>query len=225
VLFRSEGQKPGLLETFARQGNLTVAVDVRGVGETRPDHLGEVHAGKFPQLDDIETVMTYWTWEMNESLFGMRVGDVIRSLDYALSRADVDGSGVRLIGKGMGALWSLYAAALDQRITSVVCEGGLLSYHSLTEADRYSQGADIFIPGVLNHFDLPQVAAAVADRHLSLLKPVDAMNALVEESHARKSYRWTQEAYANLGVPDRFRILGGTPEDYRTNQYLQLLGT
>jgi cephalosporin-C deacetylase-like acetyl esterase len=220
-----EGTKPGLLETFARQGNLVVAVDVRGIGETTPDHLGEVHAGKFPQLDDIETVMTYWTWEMNESLFGMRVLDVIRSVDYALTRADADHDGVRLIGKGMGALWSLYAAALDERIASVVCEGGLLSYHSLTEVDRYSHGADIFIPGVLNHFDLPQVAAAIAGRRLAVLHPVDAMKAVVEESRGRAAYRWTQEAYSNLGSRDRFQILGGTPEEYQAGQYLELLAT
>jgi len=220
-----EGVNPGLLESFARQGYLVVAVDVRGIGETAPDHLGEFHAGKFPQLDDIETVMTYWTWEMNESLFGMRVLDVIRSVDYALSRADVEADGVRLIGKGMGALWALYAAALDQRITSLVCEGGLLSYHNLAEVDRYTHGADIFIPDVLNHFDLPQVAAAIADQRLALLRSVDAMKARVPEPRARATYRWTQDAYQNLGGADRFQVLGGTPEGYQANQYLQLLGT
>jgi len=219
-----EGTKLGLLETFARQGDLVVAVDVRGIGETKPDHLGEVHAGKLPQLDDIETVMTYWTWEMNESLFGMRVLDVIRSVDYVLTRADADHDGVRLIGKGMGALWSLYAAALDERITSVVCEGGLLSYHSLTEVDRYSHGADIFIPNVLNHLDLPQLAA-LADRPLTVLHPVDAMKALVEESRARAAYRWTQKAYANLGSRHRFQVFGGTPEGYQAGYYLELLAT
>jgi cephalosporin-C deacetylase-like acetyl esterase len=169
--------------------------------------------------------MTYWTWEMNESLFGMRVLDVIRSVDYILTRADADHDGVRLIGKGMGALWSLYAAALDERITSVICEGGLLSYHSLTEVDRYSHGADIFIPSVLNHFDLPQAAAAIADRRLTLLHLVDAMKALVEESRALVAYRWTQEVYSNLGSRDRFQVLGGTPEGYQAGQYLKLLAT
>jgi len=220
-----EGAKPGLLETFARQGNLVVAVDVRGIGETRPDHPGEFHAGRFSQLDDIETVMSYWTWEMSESLFGMRVQDVVRSVDYVLTRMDVDSHSVRLIGKGIGALWSLYAAALDQRITSVVCEGGLLSYHSLTEVDRYSHGADIFIPGVLNHFDLPQVAAAVANRPLAVLHPVDAMKAVVDESRVRATYRWTQEVYANLGAPERFQISGGQPEDPRAEEYVKWLET
>jgi pimeloyl-ACP methyl ester carboxylesterase len=219
-----EGQEFGVLEQLARKGNLVVAIDVRGIGDTKPDHPGEVHEGEFAQLDDIETVMTYWTWEMNESLFGMRVQDVIRSVDYALSRSDVDASGVRLVGKGMGALWSLYAAALDHRIVSVVCEGGLLAYRNLTEVDRYVHGADIFIPGVLKHFDLPHVAAAVADRRLVLLRPVDAMKVAVEESRARKAYEWTREAYAKIGAADRFRILGREPHTYRAGEYLELLG-
>jgi hypothetical protein len=88
----------------------------------------------------------------------------------------------------MGALWTLFAAALDNRIQTVVCEGGLLSYRALTSVDRYLHGADVFIPDVLNHFDLPQVAAAV-DRRVVIVAPVDAMKNPVEISRARDLYR------------------------------------
>ena len=57
---------------------------------------------------------------------------------------------------------------------SLICVRSLLSYRSLTEVDRYLYGADIFIPDVLLHFDLPQVAAAMASRPLALLLPSDA---------------------------------------------------
>ena len=99
-------------------------------------------------------------WEMDESLFGMRVRDVVRSVDYALSRADSAQDGVRVIGKGMGALWALFAATLDPRIRALVCDHGLLCYRALTASDRHLHGANVFIPDVLKHFDLPDVAAA-----------------------------------------------------------------
>jgi len=219
----AEGMEFGVLEALARNGFLVCAVDVRGIGETKPPHPDEEAPGAFRNLDDAETAMSYWAWEINESLFGMRVQDVIRSVDYALSRTDVEPAGVRLIGKGMGALWSLYAAALDPRILSVVSDGGLLSYRSLTKADRYLHGADIVIPSVLKHFDLPHVAAAVANRSLTLLSPIDEMKEDVEIQVARKEFEWTRAAYAAAGAEREFVILGRNEEVDVASQYLSVL--
>jgi len=202
-----EGVEFGLLERLARKGHLLVAVDVRGIGETRPPHSPTNNrTGPFAHLFDVETAMSYMAWSMDRSLFGMRVQDVVRSVDYVASRADAGTAGVRVVGRGMGALWALYAAALDARIGSVVCENGLLSYRSLTESDRYVHGASIFVRDVLRHFDLPQVAAAVADRPLLLLSPVDAMRRRVDAPRAQAEYQFTREVYTGAGAPDRFRI-------------------
>jgi hypothetical protein len=91
--------------------------------------------------------------------------------------------------------------------------------------DRYLHGANVFIPDVLKHFDLPQVAAAVAGRRLVVLSPVDAMKQTVEAARARKAYRWTQQVYANLGAPERFRVAARIPEIAPANQYIDLLDT
>jgi dienelactone hydrolase len=150
--------------------------------------------------------MSYMAWSMDRSLFGMRVQDVVRSVDYVASRADAGTAGVRAVGRGMGALWALYAAALDTRIGSVVCENGLLSYRTLTESDRYVHSASIFVRDVLRHFHLPQVAAAIADRPLLLLSPVDAMKRRVDAPRAQAEYQFTREVYGRAGASDRFRI-------------------
>jgi cephalosporin-C deacetylase-like acetyl esterase len=220
----AEGMEFGVIEQLARKGLLVVAVDVRGIGETKPPHPDEEGPGAFQNLDDAETAMSYWAWEMNESLFGMRVQDVIRCVDYALSRAGLDRAGVRLIGKGMGALWSLYAAVLDTRVLSVVLDGGLLSYGCLAKSDRYLHGANIVIPDVLRHFDLPQVAAAVANRPLALVSPVDEMKQSVELHVARQAFEWTRAAYAAVGAESQFVILGRNEEVDSAGQYLSLLG-
>ena len=123
----------------------------------------------------------------------------------------------------MGALWVLFAAALDRRIHSVICEGGLLSYQSLACADRYIHGANVFIRDVLLHFDLPDVAACVAGRNLVLLGPVDAMGKPVDLSEAKIAYKRTDEAYAATGNLHHFQVAkrrqGQTPAD----DYLSLL--
>lgn len=212
-----------VLEQLTQKGNLVVAADVRGIGETKPAHPDDAGCGLYGHVDDAETTMQYMAWEMNESLFGMRVQDVVRCVDYVLSRSDVDRGSLRVIGRGRGALWVLYAAALDARITQTVCEGGLLSYRTLTSADRYLHAADIFIPDVLQHFDLPQVASAVADRRLAILAPVDAMKSPVDEETARQAYDAAAQAYANAGKPARFAMVAGPRLESRAEEYLALL--
>jgi len=205
---QADGLEFGLYERLARKGNVIIAVDVRGIGETKPPHSQpSERRSEFSHLFDVETAMTYYTWYMDQSLFGMRVADVIRSVDYALSRADVGKDGLHVVGKGAGALWVLYAAAVDPRITSVVAERGLASYKALAQVDRYTHGASIFIRDVLKHFDLPHVAAAIAPRPLTLVAPVDAMKRTVEAERAGQIYAFTADAYRAAGAAESFRIL------------------
>ena len=217
------GLEFGVLEQMTQAGNVVVAVDVRGIGQTKPPHGDDRGLGVFGHVDDAETTMQYIAWEMNESLFGMRVQDVVRSVDYTLGRPDVDQAVVRAIGRGMGALWVLFAAALDDRISRAVCHEGLLSYRTLTSADRYLHGASIFIPDVLRHFDLPHVAAAVATRRLAILSTVDGMKSAVDEKTARDTYQPALQAYAAAGRPDAFQV-AGRGETVDGDSYIRALG-
>ncbi len=202
----SSGLTHGVLDTLVREGNLVVAVDVRGIGETRPLHPVSTSCNKFGQLFDLETAMTYMTWFMDQSLLGMRVQDVVQSVNYVFSRQDADARNLHVIGKGMGGLWCLYAAALDPRIRSLISVQSLLSYRSLTQVDRYLYGADVFVSDVLLHFDLPQVAAAIAGRSLTLIQPLDAMKNTVGEGAADEAYNWTRATYEAAGRGKLFRI-------------------
>jgi cephalosporin-C deacetylase-like acetyl esterase len=152
----------------------------------------------------------------------MRVQDVVRSVDYALNRPDVDRGNVRVIGSGRGALWALFAAALDARVQGIVCEQGLLSYRTLTGTDRYTHGADIFIPSILKHFDLPQVAGTIVPRRLSIVAPLDAMKRPVEKAAAERAYDWTRQVYANAGSGDQFKIVA-SERPLEASDYFALL--
>jgi len=218
-----EGMEFGALEQLARKGCMVISVDVRGIGGTRPPHPNMESYGEFRNLDNAQTAMAYWAWEINESLFGMRVQDVVGSVDYVLSRPDASRAGVRLIGRGTGALWSLFAAALDPRILATVCDGGLLSYRCLTRVDRYLYSADVIIPGLLKHFDLSYVAAAVAERPLALLSPVDAMKNAVDLRVAGETYGWTELAYRAVGAAGRFRLVDSCGGVRTAERYLELL--
>ena len=128
------------------------------------------------------------------------------------------------IGKGAGALWVLYAAALDGRIRAVVAERGLVSYASLTRVDRYLHGAGVFVRDVLTSFDLPHVAAAIADRSAGPGGPVNPMKEPVarwqaEHTASRGRCTLVRAPRAGLRSPGR----NGGIEDL-ADQYLRLLG-
>ncbi len=200
------GLTHSVLDTLVREGNLVVAVDVRGIGETRPHHPESSSCNEFRQLFDLEAAMAYMAWSMDQSLLGMRVQDVVRSVDYVTSRKDADAKHLHVIGKGMGGLWCLYAAALDPRIRSLISVQSLLSYRSLTQVDRYRYGADVFVPDVLLHLDLPQVAATMAGRPLILIQPKDAMKNTVGTDAAKEAYTATRATYEAAGIGNFFRI-------------------
>jgi cephalosporin-C deacetylase-like acetyl esterase len=202
----SSGLRYGVLDQLARNGNLVIAADVRGVGATRASGASTLSSGEFGQLFDMDTSAAYAAWSMDRSLLGMRVQDVVRCVDYAMDREGVDARRLHLIGKGRAALWCLSAAVLDERIRNLICAEGLLAYRLLAQSDRYLYGADVFVPDILQHFDLPEIAAAVAPRSLTLIEPKDAMKRTVDSRQAEDTYRWTQMAYQAAGAGGSFQI-------------------
>lgn len=206
----AEGMEFGLYERLARDGKLVIACDVRGIGETKPPHSpASEWPGEFRQLFDVETAIVYMTWFMDESLLGMRVQDVIRSVDYAFGRPDVDKRNMQVTGKGAGALWVLFAAVLDSRIRDLVCERGLASYRLLARVDRYTQSTGIFVPDILTKFDIPQLAAALTGRRVKLVSPVDPMKRPVKLEEARSMYAAAIESFRKAGAGDKLRIVAG----------------
>ena len=215
------GIQHGVLDELARKGYLVVAADVRGIGETRPSSNSSLSYESFGQLFNFDTAMSYAAWSMNQSLLGMRVLDVVRSVDYVMEREGADANNLHVIGKGTAALWCLYAAAFDERIRSLTCDQCLLSYRSITESDRYLYGADVFIPDVLLHLDLPEIAAAIAPRPLKFLAPQNAMKKTVDSTRAYEVYRSTREAYEACGATINFQIENRATGE---NEAAQLLG-
>jgi hypothetical protein len=132
---------------------------------------------------------TAWTnLVLGSSVIGRRVWDILRALDYLKSRADVDPSQIRILGKGPAGLAALMAAALDERFQAVLIERTLATYSSIVDSEEYDLALDWFAPGILKHFDIPDITAAIYPRPVWIVDAVDAQAGVLSESAVRESY-------------------------------------
>ena len=101
---------------------------------------------------------------------------------------------------------ALFAAAIDPAIREIYLAGGLISYRSVVETERYSGPFGSFVFGILQHTDLPEVAAALAPRRVCLAGAVDGAGGALEVAAVRAVYggdhmvvrpeaRWDAEAF------------------------------
>ncbi|MFH1928320.1 MAG: prolyl oligopeptidase family serine peptidase [Chloroflexota bacterium] len=195
------GIADGTVEALVKGGYGVLSIDVRGTGET--------------SASDFEAASNCLM--MERSLFGQRVLDVMRTVDWLWERCpmsvQIDKGRIGCWGSGTAGLLVLYAAALDPRISAAVVRSAPPSYKSLlVEHSRFPLSTYLF--DVLNRFDLPQVASLVAPRPLLLADAVDGMRRLISRADIVREYASCRQIYSLLHTRDRFAVLSrtrGTP--------------
>ena len=140
-----------------RPGVNLLTVDLRGWGDTAPAMYPYEMAG----WGSLERYSAYATAALGDPVMSMRIRDALAALAWLRTRPEVDGARIRLAGRGLGGLVALHAAAIDHRLAGVIVWDGLSSWRSLIAADSYPWTADAFMPNVLLHYDLPDLAAAI----------------------------------------------------------------
>ena len=100
----------------------------------------------------------------------------------------------------------LHAAALDARLAEVIVEGGLTSYEAVAHAPIHRRIMAGVVPGVLGRYDLPDLAACLAPRPLTLIdmRAPAGQRALLRD--VREVYRYAAAAYAAAGAPQQLVI-------------------
>jgi hypothetical protein len=195
------GLENGVIEALLDARLAVLAIDVRGVGETA--------ATDFEAATN--ALMT------DRSLFGQRVWDVLRAVDYLWRRiyigVQIDKGRIGCLGRGVGGLLGLYAAALDERLAAAVMWEAPLSYRSLI-LEQTGFPASTYLFDVLNHFDLPQLMAAVAPRALLVAEPVDGIREPLDPDAVKATLRWPDQVNHLLGAPEvAWQVLGAQAPD------------
>jgi cephalosporin-C deacetylase-like acetyl esterase len=195
----------GLLQTIADQRIALCAIDARasGLATPRMPSSGPLFYGHGVELGYSTVCLT-----AGQPLAGRRVWDALCCLDYLHNRPDVDSSRIGLLGMGPNGLDALFTAALEDRIRSVLLDHTLSDFSSLIASENYNLKLAFFVPGLLQHFDLPEVCTAIAPRPLWLLNPTDAEGAGLPSSHVMERYAKVAEANFHCRIePDSDKVL------------------
>lgn len=105
---------------------------------------------------------------------GLRVDDILTGINWLAHRPEADPDRLVLAAHGALGPVALHAAALDPRIHRVAIDRSILSYRDLVERPISRDMAEVNPPGVLQHYDLPDLARSLGDR-LSVFNPVNAV--------------------------------------------------
>jgi hypothetical protein len=133
---------------------------------------------------------------------GLHVWDEMRTVDYLLSRPDVDPARLGCIGLSGGGFRTAMLIAADARIKAACVTGWMTALaHQLRHHVRHTWMA--WLPGMYRSLDLPDAvglhapgALLVQQCRRDLLYPMSGMQAAVDK---------LTRIYAKAGLPERFR--------------------
>ena len=183
---------------FAMAGLVVFGPDARAFGERR-EPVG--------QMDDEESFMTSTCTPLNhaaialgQSLTGMWTWDLMRLLDYALSRDDCDSSRIGCAGLSGGGLQTLWLAALDDRVSAAVVSGYFYGYRDSLLDMNANCGCN-YVPGLWQAVDMGDLGAMVAPRPLFIeTGSRDPLNGARGLPNVLEQVRISQAAYDVCGA-------------------------
>lgn len=184
------------VRTLIDDGWQVLALDLRATGET---------ALKSETVRDaVDHNSTEWAIWMGRPLLGQWCWDLIRTIDYLVTRDDVDARRLALVGTGAGALAAICTAALDDRIHSVATFGLLSSFASPAPFQGHRMAT--FVPFLLDVGDIPYLAALLAPRRLVIARPVNGQNEPLEPDAAATAFSFTEFSYQWYAATNQLRV-------------------
>jgi cephalosporin-C deacetylase-like acetyl esterase len=175
--------------------------DVRATGESAMD-ADDTFMGE-------ETDLNGFGFELGRPIVGQRVKDVLACVRYLRTRPDVAADRIALLGdalsgcnppnirqprlntdagmepfitaESLGPLLAVLGAALDPQLAACATTGLPSSYAAICSTPYFMHATSIFIPGILQVCDIPDLCATVAPRPLLVGGSVNEMNQRLDQ--------------------------------------------
>ena len=207
-----------LASELVRQGYVVLVVDMFYWGERRmlldddpPDwrerpsdikaeriSAFNQRAGQSEQLVGRTIYSAGFTWA------GVIFWDDVRSVDYLVTRPEVDKKRIGCVGLSVGGLRSCHLAALDDRIKAAIVVGWMASFPTqLQRHVRNTIGHTKLVPGLYRYMDYPDVASLAIPSALLVIN--GSRDGLFNLDGVHSSFEKLAACYKKAGVADRFR--------------------
>ena len=152
-------------------------------------------AGQSEQLVGRTIYTAGFTWP------GVMFWDDVRTVDYLLTRPDVDPRRIGCVGLSVGGLRSCHLAALDDRIRAAVVVGWMASFPAqLKKHIRNTIGHTKVVPGLYQHLDYPDVASLAMPTPMLVIN--GSKDGLFDLDGVKASFAKLNACYSKAGVPD-----------------------
>ena len=153
-------------------------------------------AGASEQLVGRTIYSAGFTWP------GVMFWDDVRTVDYLLSRPDVDPRRIGCVGLSVGAVRSAHLAAIDDRIKAGVVVCWMTSFPAQLQAHiRHTIGHTKVVPGLYRHMDYPDVASIALPRPMLYIS--GTRDTLFPLDGVKAGFAKLNACYGKAGAADR----------------------
>ena len=148
----------GPIQKLVDEGNVVLAIDPRGWGESMPPEqmISGYHSAYQLAMHAIL---------VGKSVAGMQTVDVLSAFRYLSTRAEVDPKAISPRTPGFACNIGLFAATVEPHIGMVICDQQPMSYLAMTHQPLSKVPPEVIVPGVLRDFDLPDVIRVLGLRY------------------------------------------------------------
>ena len=223
-----ESQKQWLTD-LAKRGMIALAIDAR--------YHGERSGGAKGAAAYVEAITRAWHTKPGDRLehpfYYDTCWDLWKTVDYLLTRDDIDPKKIGMIGTSMGGIETWLAASADERVAVIVPMIGVQSFRWSLDNDKWEGRANTIkgaheaaakdlgeakvnqkvcrelwskvIPGILDEFDCPSMLRLCAARPLLILNGELDPNCPL--GGAKLAFASAEAAYKEAKAEDKLKII------------------
>ncbi len=153
--------------------------------------------------NDMERLVVKHIYTAGTTWAGMLFHDDRRSIDYLLTRPDVDRARIGCCGLSVGGLRSAWLAGMDSRISCAVVAGWMPTFNSLLDNRLLHHTYMLYVPGLNLFMDLPDIASMTAPG--ALLVQQCSRDPLYTLEGMQRAGEHIGQVYNSLGIPERYQ--------------------
>src|SRR6188472_3388977 len=125
--------------------------------------------------------------------------DDVRTVDYLVTRPEVDPDRIGCVGLSVGGVRSAHLAALDDRIKTAVVVGWMASFPTqLKSKIRNTIGFTKLVPGMTRYLDYPDVASLAMPSALLVIN--GSRDGLFDLDGVKHCFTKLSSCYAKAGI-------------------------